>query len=472
MGLRTLARRVLVPEVRTPQVVERSDEIGFQQWVDYFSYLGSTYAAQMGGGASQLGSNERIAGNYAGFAEQGFKGNSVVFGAMAFRMRVGSEARFQFQRIVKGRPGELFGNEELALLERPQPGWTTGDLLARVIIDVDLAGTSFTANRNGRLVRLRPDWVAIISGVRGRDVSAWHPDAEILGYLYWPGGPAATTEPMTFAANQVAIVAPYPDPVAPVRGVSWLQSVLVDIDADTAATIHKLKFFQNGATIGQTVVLEGIDDPDVFDKWIAKFNEAHQGVANAYKTLFLTMGAKPFPTGTTPQQMEFKATQGAGETRIALAAGIHPVVLGLSEGLQGSSLNAGNYATARRSTADGALRPLWRNIAGSFERIIRVPGNARLWYDDRDVPFLREDARDVAEIQAIRAETIAKLVKEGFPASSAVQAVMADDLKLLQDTHTGLVSVQLQDPTKTAEQSTNGEVVPTQNGQQPEEVPA
>jgi hypothetical protein len=446
MGLRDLARRLLVPEIRTPQIMERADEIGFQQWVDYFSYLGTTYAFQMAGG-SQLGSNERIATNFTGFSEQGYKGNSVLFGAIAFRMRVGSEARFQFQRMVGGRPGELFGNQDLGILERPRPGWTTGDLLSRVILDVDLAGNSFTILRGGQLKRLRPDWVAIVSGVPGvDDASPWHPDAEVLGYLYWPGGLASGVEPMTFLPDRLAHVAPYPDPVSPHRGVPWVHSILVDVDADTAATIHKLKFFQNGATIGQTVVLEGIDDPDVFDKWIAKFNEAHKGVANAYKTLFLTMGAKPFPTGTTPQQMEFKATQGAGETRIALAAGIHPVVLGLSEGLQGSALNAGNYATARRSTADGTLRPLWRNIAGSFERVVRVPGNARLWYDDRDVPFLREDVKDLAEIQAIRAETITKLVKEGFPASSAVQAVMADDLKLLQDTHTGLVSVQLQAP--------------------------
>jgi hypothetical protein len=74
----------------------------------------------------------------------------------------------------------------------------------------------------------------------------------------------------------------------------------------------------------------------------------HAGVANAYKTLYLTAGADATVVGKDLQQLDFKVVQGAGETRIAAAAGIHPVIVGLSEGLAGSSLNAGNFAAARR----------------------------------------------------------------------------------------------------------------------------
>jgi hypothetical protein len=68
----------------------------------------------------------------------------------------------------------------------------------------------------------------------------------------------------------------------------------------------------------------------------------------------------------------------------------------------------------------------------------------RLWYDARDVPFLREDEKDSADIQSSRASTIARLVDSGFTWDSAVSAVEANDFNLLD--HTGLFSVQLQPP--------------------------
>ena len=110
--------------------------------------------------------------------------------------------------------------------------------------------------------------------------------------------------------------------------------------------------------------------------------------------------------GADFQQMDFKVVQGAGETRIAAAARMHPVIVGLSEGLQGSSLNAGNFNSARRLVADATLRPLWRNAAASLANIVDLNSvrttrgsGVELWYDDRDIyRFLQEDMKDRAGI--------------------------------------------------------------------------
>jgi Phage portal protein len=177
--------------------------------------------------------------------------------------------------------------------------------------------------------------------------------------------------------------------------------------------------------------------------WVEQFRASHEGLANAYKSLVLGGGADVTTVGADFQQMDFKVTQGAGETRIAAAARVHPVIVGLSEGLQGASLNAGNFALARRSFADGTMRPLWRNMAGSLSNIVKVPGGAELWYDDRDIAFLREDEKDAADIQSTRAQTIAALIREGFKPDSVINAVEASDFSRL--VHTGLYSVQLQE---------------------------
>jgi hypothetical protein len=74
-----------------------------------------------------------------------------------------------------------------------------------------------------------------------------------------------------------------------------------------------------------------------------------------------------------------------------------------------------------------------------------VPGDAELWYDDRDIKALQEDQEDSARIMQIDASSAQTLVNSGFTPESSVAAIAARDLTLL--VHTGLLSVQLQDPT-------------------------
>jgi hypothetical protein len=185
-------------------------------------------------------------------------------------------------------------------------------------------------------------------------------------------------------------------------------------------------------------------DEDKFDRFVETFEKHHQGVGNAYKTLYLMAGTEVDVVGKDLKEMDFRVTQGAGEVRIANAAGMHAVILGLSEGLAGSSLNQGNFQAARRLVADKTMRPLWRNFCGSMETIMPPPTGSRLWIDVSDIPFLREDAKDAAEIQAQHAVSIRQLVDAGFTPESVVEAITAGDLGRLD--HTGLFSVQLQPP--------------------------
>ena len=116
-------------------------------------------------------------------------------------------------------------------------------------------------------------------------------------------------------------------------------------------------------------------------------------------------------------QLKLTATQGAGETRIAAAAGVPATIVGFSEGLSGSTLNAGNYGSARRRFGDGTLRPLWRKTCTALSRVLAKPGGVnRLWYDDRDVAFLQEDVKDDADIRSSRAQTIRALCRRRFQA--------------------------------------------------------
>jgi phage portal protein BeeE len=396
------------------------------------------------------GEVEEIGPNFAGLTMGAFKRNGIVFTCMATRQLLFSQARFRFQQLRDGEPGDFFGNTDLAILENPWPNATTGDLLSRAIQDVDLSGNFFAARRSGRIRRLRPDWVSIILGTDNDvDTISTDIDAEVVGYAYHPGGYDSGDDPVILMPEEVAHWAPIPDPDAGYRGISWIEAVRREITGDSAARDHKLKFFENGATPNMVVSLD-LDDPDKFKRLVETMDTEYKGLANAYKTLYLAAGAKAQPVGSDMRQIDFRAVQGAGEVRIAAASGIHPVILGLSESLSGSSLNSGNFTAARRLTADKTMRPLWAGFAGAMQSIIRTPAGSRLWYSERDIPFLQDDVKDAAEVRQMNASAMRQLIDGGFDPDAVVEAVTSGDLKRLRGEHTGLVSVQLLPPGTTS----------------------
>lgn len=433
--------RVNLPALLRRQEAVRSLEpsLSFDQWVELmgsFSFNGSQYTLP---GASQ----EDIAGgHFESLVRQAYKQNGVVFACMGVRMRLFAEARLQFRQRVNGRPGNLFGTTDLAILEKPWAGATTGDLLTKMIQYADLGGNAFVANRGARLKVLRPDWTSIIIGSDSdAEVGAWDVDSEVLGYAYYPGGRHSGRQPAFFAASEVAHFAPVPDPEAEYRGMSWLTPIVREVMADKAMTDHKLRFMENAATPNLVVKMD-VADLEKFKAFTEKFREDHEGASRAYKTLFLGAGMDATVVGADLKQLDFKVTQGAGETRVAAAAGVPPVIVGLSEGLQAATYS--NYGQARRALADGTMRPLWRNAAGSLETIVRVPSGAELWYDASDVAFLQEDMKDAAEVSQLKATAMKTLVDAGYKPETVVDAVESGDLTRL--VHSGLVSVQLQPP--------------------------
>ena len=228
--------------------ISRADDpLSFDQWATFFSYLGQTYGAQVN---TTLGTNEQtIEPGLVGFANATYRGNPVVFACIAVRMRVFSEARFQWQHLRGGRPTDLWGSPALGLLERPWPGGSTGDLLAHALLSADLAGNAFIYRDRDRLQVLRPDWVTIATGIpRNRDAGPWSLGAELVGYLYHPGGKSSGQRPIALGPDQVAHFAPIPDPFYPNKGMSWLSPLVREVQADSSATTHKQQFFGNAAT--------------------------------------------------------------------------------------------------------------------------------------------------------------------------------------------------------------------------------
>jgi DNA-binding NarL/FixJ family response regulator len=452
MGLAATFRRWLAPRGG-----ER-DALSFSDYLGYFGFGGMQYPFFP---QQTISSKQEVpSGTFESYVQAIYKRNGIVFACMAARLMLFSQARFQFRRRVDGRPGELWGNKELALLEKPWTRATTGDLLARAIQHADLAGEFYAIRRGDKIRPVRPDWMTIIVGSDSyADDPNWQLDAEIVGYMYEPGGRASNQKPIVLLPEQVAHFAPIPDPSFRFRGMSWITPVINEILGDAAATEHKLRFFENGATPNMAVALDKSITPEIFKTWRELMKEKTEGKENAYRTLYLGGGATVTPLGAVMRQIDFKNVQGAGETRIAAAAQIPPIIVGLSEGLNAATYS--NYAQARRAWANGGMAYLWQNMAGSLGYLVNVPDDSELWYDSRDIPFLQEDVKDAADIHQVEAQTVKIYIEAGFEPDAAIDAAVSGDMKRLKGKHTGLTSIQLQPPgSKTPPSSTTPPQLP------------
>jgi hypothetical protein len=434
-------------EIHRRQYVQRMGDPTFQAWVDSFlNFQGHIY--QPAYTTTYAGQKvEPVTDSFLGYVSGAYKANGIVFAVSMARARPFSEVAFKFRRRRQvGGGSDLWGDERLSLLEEPWPGGTTQSLLMRAEQDVTAGGTFFVARESGlfsdRLRRLRPDWCEFILTAPPDQAV----ESDIVGIKYTPGGPWSGGESQLYLVGgefaEATFWAPIPDPDALFRGMSWLTPVIKEMQADGAATTHKMKFFENAATPNLSVSLKDTIGPDKFLDFVRKMNEASVGVDKAYKTLYTGGGADVRVIGADMRQLDFRATQGAGETRIAAAGGVPPIVVGLSEGLAAATYS--NYGQAKRAYADMFLRSQWRSFCGAMAPIVDVPSDSNLWYDARDVAFLREDSKDLADIQSTQAGTINTLIAAGYTPDSAVQAVLAEDFSLLA--HSGLVSVQLQAP--------------------------
>jgi len=374
-----------------------------------------------------------------------------AFAAQMLRAFVLSQARFVFRnRRVSTTPRKIFGTTALGILEQPWRNATTGELLSRMEWNAGLAGNAFVYRkrmRGGLQLKLpRPDWTGIVYGSESEpDDPEWALDAEVLGYVYRSGGLAGGQGVLQqLDVDDVAHWTPIPDPLNPGLGMSWLTPAIRDMQADRSATEHKLKYFKNAAT--PNLVVKGIPAQTraQFDELVEAIEAKHAGAANAFKTLYLTAGADATPIGANLKDIDFHAVQGSGETRISVLSRVPAAILGISEGLQGSSLNAGNFGAARRTFGDLWVYPMLQDLAACLAPIVNVPSDSELWFDTTDIPLLREDGKDAAEIQGLQSRTIRTLLDAGYEAESIPPAMRTSDWALLK--HSGLYSVQLQKP--------------------------
>lgn len=381
-----------------------------------------------------LNGNEQILPSLVAASREAYCGNSVVFGAILARISLFSETTFCFRNLKdKSLSGsfEADGRKNTALrkLEIPWANGSTGELLARMMQDADIAGNAYIWNAGDRLVRLRPEWVTIVSAIRTDDLGREY--REVIGYYYDP--PAVADEtwggPTIFTVDEVAHWSPIPDPYAQFRGISWITPVLREIWADNSMTTYKTKYLENAASPNLLVKYSQKIGPSTVDRIRDRIEARHGGSDNAFKTLVLDEGADVTVIGNSFEQMNFSTVQAAGENRILIASGVPGIVIGSKEGLQAATYS--NYEQAMRRFADITMRPLWRSACAALSKLVDVPSGHQLWFDVSDIAALRQGEKERADTMFILAQSATQLVSQGFDPESVVKALSSGDITQL-----------------------------------------
>lgn len=392
---------------------------------------------------------ERASDSFEAYAGAIYKASAAVYACHNYRRALFSEARLCLQKMNSdGRPGDLTDGPDLKILREPWQGATTRDLLTKAIMYADFGGNAFMirdriAGRD-QIKFLRPDWTMILMSGDPRQLA----DVEKVALVYKPGNTQNPKKwkiyPFDGSNGYVAHWAPVPDPQASFRGMSWLDPILHEAQTDKAMSGAKLRYFQNGARPGIIASFDPTVEPDVAAEFQELFNKTKVGQANMYKTLFLGGGCTVTPW--KPEMEDFEKISAVGELRIAAVSQVPPTLVGLTESMKGSALNEGNFQAAKDAFADGTMRPLWGSFCDAVASLLTFPKKQRLWYDDRDIAFLREDQQEVAQRKATDATTAARLVQDGWEPDAAWKYIQSGDPRELLGHHTGLYSVQLTPP--------------------------
>jgi phage portal protein BeeE len=384
---------------------------------------------------SSYGSPDReaVLPQLAGWAQQAYGSDSPVFSAILVRMMLLAEAQFQFQALGDKH---LYGNQSLSVLEHPfGPGSTSGELIARMEQDSSLAGNAYVwappADGDDEdaapLVRLRPDWVTIVSelvsvpggGSYRRKLGYWHQP---------PQGVTGQGAPFLAPADEVAHWHPIADPAASFRGMSWLTPVMRDVQGDDAMTRYKIRYLQNNATPNIIIKYAQKLQPATIDSLTARMAARYGGPDNAGKTLILDQGADLTLAGNSLSQMDFSNVSVDGVQRILAPSGVPAMLLGL-ESIKGAGKS---YEDVIRRFADLTLRPLWHSMCAALEVLVPdVPSGAQLWYDTGAIAALQEGEQVRAQVSLIRAQALLALQQAGYDKMSAVAAIGAADMTKL-----------------------------------------
>jgi HK97 family phage portal protein len=271
------------------------------------------------------------------------------------------------------------------LLADPNPILSEFELFEITVIHMMLAGTAFweiirdQAGRPVQLWPLRPDLVRFWLQRNGR-----------LRYAFLAGDGGRLVD-----LGEDVIAFRLPNPVDPLVGQAPLRPAIRAVSLDNEATNFVAALLQNRAVPGTIITVQQQLDEAVADrlvtKWKQKFGGARRG-----EPAVLQKGMDAKVLGLDLKSLEFPDLRTISESRICMAFGVPPILVGAKVGLDRSTF--ANYKEARASFWEEAVMPLQRRFKDVIVRALLPAVNDAQFSNPRRVA-VRWDRSEVLALK-------------------------------------------------------------------------
>jgi HK97 family phage portal protein len=342
-----------------------------------------------GGGRPNLDGMIYPDSSYETYARNGYGRNELVYACIA------EKAQSLPQSVLRVWPAGTSGGEPLEshrlrqLIAQPNPVTNEFEFFELGVTYLDLAGNCPILIQRARdglpaeLWPLRPDLIRIFPS---RNPRVWD-----YGYVVDPSASArgSQTEVIPIPRGDLIHIK-YPNPLDAYFGQAPLRPASKATTLDNAATDFVDRLLRNDA-VPQTVVETANEiNQTVADKLRALWRQA----TRRNEPAFLQQGMKIVTLGLNLRDLEFPDLRTISESRICMAFGVPPILVGAKVGLDRSTFS--NYGEARVSFWEETIMPLQRRFLEPV-RTLLLPefsgvGRSRveLRWDNSDVLALKE----------------------------------------------------------------------------------
>lgn len=262
-----------------------------------------------------------------------------------------SSSEWKLQRpLSDGEMEDITTHPALDIWANPSPFYTREELGELGVQHFSLVGEIWwVILRNSRaqpveLQPVRPDHIAPVPSR----------DRFIAGYVHKVG-----TEVTPLEVEDVIFIR-RTHPFDPYRGMGVVQSILLDLDIDKAASTWIRKFFDNDASPGGIVEFEEPLSDDEFDRFVMRWRTQHQGMSNVGRVAFLEK-AQWKDRKITQRDMQFEQLRKLSRENVLGAFGMPGHMLGISE-----SVNRANAEAAEVMFARWIVKPMLTRIRGAL----------------------------------------------------------------------------------------------------------
>jgi HK97 family phage portal protein len=292
--------------------------------------------------------------SYETFARNGYGRNELVYACIT------EKAQSLPQSVLRVWPAGSSGGEPVEshrlrqLISQPNPVTNEFEFFELSVTYLDLAGNCYWLVERARdglpaeLWPLRPDLVRVLPT---RNPRVWR-----YGYILDPTPPRGQPAEVIMIPAGDLIHIKYPNPLDAYFGQAPLRPASRATALDNSATDFVDSLLRNDAVPRVVVLTQEAIDQEVADKLRAKWRQnTRRGDPS-----FLQAGMTIETVGLNLRDLEFPDLRTISESRICMALGVPPILVGAKVGLDRSTFS--NYGEARVSFWEETVMPLQRRF--------------------------------------------------------------------------------------------------------------